>query len=403
MQSAEVSEGHPSESLSRYANGRRWSRERRIVVYALWLKQTVGPSDQIEGGTLPIGLRRDSNKLGVPSMASYCLSVMGSHLDRTRGEGRSWLTTSEGKVALGKRLRGPLMVHAAMDGRSGWQGFLDLFDHTPVPSRSVAITNEAPSEDKDWDETSSEEDEGPGKRAKAPAMWILDLSFVPLPSPARLRIRELLQDPLAISNLTSISFAGSGLALGDVVDMICQRESADGYENGMRKKGTLHLRLTDLNLAGIGARDETEARSALETIGDTFQELLVSLSIAFLFDNSAEMYKRFQFLDLSYTRTFPAYDGLQMLHTLYTFPERRTERLKNLEVLGFRQMISDERLEKEAVESSEVHDWGKPVIVSGWDRYVVKRTTASTVLINKRRIRAGKYLEVILQRQFETS
>ena len=171
----------------------------------------------------------------------------------------------------------------------------------------------------------------------------------------------------------------------------------------MRKKGTLHLRLTDLNLAGIGARDETEARSALETIGDTFQELLVSLSIEFPFDHSAEIYKRFQFLDLSYTRTFPAYDGLQMLHTLYTFPERRTERLKNLEVLGFRQMISDERLEKEAVESSEVHDWGKPVIVSGWDRYVVKRTTASTVLINKRRIRAGKYLEVILQRQFETS
>ena len=278
MQSVDLSKADPSESLSRYGNGRRWSRERRVAVYALWVENTLGHSVQVDEGTLPMGLRRDSAKLGVQTMASYCLSVMGSHLDRTRGEGRSWLTTSEGKIALGKRLRGPLMVHAAMDGQSGWQGFLDLFDHTPRPPKSIAIEDEARSENKDWDETSSEDDEGSGKGPRAPAMSMLDLSFVPLPSPARLRLQELLKDPLAISSLTSISFAGSGLALGDVVDMICQRESED-EEDRIPKKGTLQLRLTDLSLAGLGARDETEARSALESIRDTFHELRVSFAM----------------------------------------------------------------------------------------------------------------------------
>jgi hypothetical protein len=365
------------------------------------MENTLGCSVQLDERALPTGLRRDTDRLGVQSMASYCLSVVGSHLDRTRGEGRSWLTTSEGKVALGKRFRGHLMVHAAMDGQSGWQGFLDLFDHTPAPSRSIGIEDEARSGNKEWDETSSEEDDGPGKGPKAAAMSMLDLSFVPLPSPARLRIQELLKDPLALSNLTSISFAGSGLALGDVVDMICQRESTD-EEDRIQRKGTLQLRLTDLCLAGLGARDESEARSALETIGATFQELLVSFGMTIPFRNVAYTDDRSQFLDLSYTRTFPSYDGLQMLDTLYTIPERGRERLSNLEILGFRQVISNELLQKEAVIRNDMAYYGKSVITRRSDRYVLKQTTEKTVLLNHRRVRAGKYLEVVLQRHFES-
>ena len=121
--------------------------------------------------------------------------------------------------------------------------------------------------------------------------------------------------------------------------------------------------------------------------------------LAVPFDDFAEMHRRSQFLDLSYTRTFPSYDGLQMLDTMYPLPEGGRERLKNLETLGFRQVISHEQLKKEAVVISRA----SVVIIRGRNLYDWKRTTENTFLLNYKGRRAGKPLEVMLWRRFDST
>jgi hypothetical protein len=287
--------------LSDYGNGRKWSAERRSQVYALWAERVLRKRLNLDETILPTGLQlwaepkpdqedrsdpedEGTSGKGVRSLVSHCLSVLAYHLDpvlpddlSTNGvKESSWLTTDEGKMTLRQRLRVPLMVHAAFAGSSGWSGMFELFEPSRSLTRDTGWKTDDEGDGQDWDDSGPEEDEDHfGSEFAAEALPVLDLSFVPLPSTARRRFREMCGDALNLSNLTSISFAGCGLAMEDIVDLLTRKQGGRGQAG--RANGLLGLRLKDLNLAGVGARDEDGLMQALKRISTTFTALEVSL------------------------------------------------------------------------------------------------------------------------------
>jgi hypothetical protein len=270
-------------------------------VYALWAERVLRKRLNLDETILPTGLQLwaeptpdEDNRSqladestfgrGVRSLVSHCLTVLAYHLDpvlpddlSTNGvKESSWLTTDEGKMTLRQRLRVPLMVHAAFAGSSGWNGMFELFEPSRSLARDTGWKTDDEGDGQDWDGPGPEEDEGHlGSEFGAEALPVLDLSFVPLPSTARRRFREICGDALNLSNLTSISFAGCGLAMEDIVDLLTRKQGGRGQAG--KSNGLLGLRLKDLNLAGVGARDEDGLMQALKRISTTFTALEVSL------------------------------------------------------------------------------------------------------------------------------
>lgn len=269
-------------------------------MYALWAERVLRKRLNLYETILPTGLQlwtepkpdednrsqledEDASGRGVRSLVSHCLSVLAYHLDpvlpddSTKGvKESSWLTTDEGKITLRQRLRVPLMVHAAFAGSSGWRGIFELFEPSRSLTRDTGWKTDDEGDGQDWDDSGPEEDEDHlGDEFAAEALPVLDLSFVPLPSTARRRFREMCGDALNLSNLTSISFAGCGLAMEDIVDLLTRKQGGRGQVG--KANGLLGLRLKDLNLAGVGARDEDGLMQALKRISTTFTALEVSL------------------------------------------------------------------------------------------------------------------------------
>lgn len=269
-------------------------------MYSLWAERVLRKRLNLDETILPTGLQlwsepkpdqEDGSQLGdestfgrsVRSLVSHCLSVLAYHLDpilpddSTNGvKDSSWLTTDEGKITLRQRLRVPLMVHAAFAGSSGWNGMFELFEPSRSLTRDTGWKTDDEGDGQDWDDSGPEEDEDHlGSELAAEALPVLDLSFVPLPSTARRRFREICGDAINLSNLTSISFAGCGLAMEDIVDLLTRKQGGRGQVG--KANGLLGLRLKDLNLAGVGARDEDGLMQALKRISTTFTALEVSL------------------------------------------------------------------------------------------------------------------------------
>jgi hypothetical protein len=287
--------------LSDYGNGRKWSAERRCQVYSLWAERVLRKRLNLDETILPTGVQlwselkpdqedrsdpedEGTSGKGVRSLVSHCLTVLAYHLDpvlpddlSTNGvKESSWLTTDEGKMTLRQRLRVPLMVHAAFAGSSGWNGMFELFEPSRSLTRDTGWKTDDEGDGQDWDDSGPEEgDLDLGSELAAEALPVLDLSFVPLPSTARRRFREICGDALNLSNLTSISFAGCGLAMEDIVDLLTRKQGGRGQAG--KANGLLGLRLKDLNLAGVGARDEDGLMQALKRISTTFTALEVSL------------------------------------------------------------------------------------------------------------------------------
>lgn len=270
-------------------------------MYALWAERVLRKRLNLDETILPTGLQlwaepkpdedkrsqlADESTFGrsVRSLVSHCLTVLAYHLDpvlpddsTTNGvKESSWLTTDEGKMTLRQRLRVPLMVHAAFAGSSGWSGMFELFEPSRSLTRDTGWKTDDEGDGQDWDDSEPEEDKDHlGSEFAAEALPVLDLSFVPLPSTARRRFREICGDALNLSNLTSISFAGCGLAMEDIVDLLTRKQGGRGQAG--KANGLLGLRLKDLNLAGVGARDEDGLMQALKRISTTFTALEVSL------------------------------------------------------------------------------------------------------------------------------
>ena len=269
-------------------------------MYSLWAERVLRKRLILDETILPTGLQlwtepkpdeedrpqsedEGTSGKGVRSLVSHCLTVLAYHLDPvlpddfTNGvKESSWLTTDEGKMTLRQRLRVPLMVHAAFAGSSGWNGMFELFEPSRSLTRDTGWKTDDEGDGQDWDDSGPEEgDLDLGSELAAEALPVLDLSFVPLPSTARRRFREICGDALNLSNLTSISFAGCGLAMEDIVDLLTRKQGGRGQAG--KANGLLGLRLKDLNLAGVGARTEDGLMQALKRISTTFTALEVSL------------------------------------------------------------------------------------------------------------------------------
>lgn len=232
-----------------------------------------------------------SPSVGVPSLSSFCLACLSGFLEPSEpapGSNTmesSWLTTNQGKTMLDSRLRIPLAVHAAHGRRAQWRGIFDLFQATTTTPESTSPTAGPRQEDQDesdWDASTSSSDSDDfhvSTSRPAEALPILDLSFVPLPLSARQCFRQIVTHSLDLAHLTSLSLAGCGLALGDAVDMLTdQRTSTSARRRDQRStKGLLFLRLKDLSLAGLGARDESELRTSMHKVSTSFLALEVRL------------------------------------------------------------------------------------------------------------------------------
>jgi hypothetical protein len=256
--------------MTLWANGRVWDRERRQQVYANWVEQVLVGRARLARSILPVS---SLEVTGVSSLTAYCLSTLAAFVnpyEQTNQGGwvkeSSWLVCADIKDLLGARFRLGLMSHAAWTQQSGWEGMFDLFE-------AVYEEDQTHSEEDEWDRSSASD----STKDPAPeALSILDLSFCPMPPTAQRRFRSVFTKHLNLTNLTSISFAGSGMTLEEVSDLLFPTSRARASAH---TQGVMGLKLKDLSLAGLSAVDRNGFQQVLVRISTSYIGLEVSRTI----------------------------------------------------------------------------------------------------------------------------